>query len=68
MADPFYNHHRRDDEIINAGVLASEANNEMLHLHARSVEIPISENKPPIFVEANPPEHMMKKLKILGYK
>ncbi len=67
VGDPFYNHHRRDDEIIKAGTIESEGE-EQLHLHARSVEIPISQNKPAIFIEAPPPEHMLEKLKLLGMK
>jgi tRNA pseudouridine32 synthase/23S rRNA pseudouridine746 synthase/23S rRNA pseudouridine1911/1915/1917 synthase len=29
-----------------------------LHLHARSIEIPLYEDKPPVSVTADPPEHM----------
>jgi RluA family pseudouridine synthase len=67
VGDPFYGHHRKDDEMIDAGAMV-DMGGEQLHLHARSVEIPISKNKPAILVEANPPPHMMKRLKILGYQ
>lgn len=67
VADPFYGNHRKDDEIIESGTHITMGG-EMLHLHARSVEIPLSQNKPAIFVEAPPPPHMLQKLSLLGYK
>jgi RluA family pseudouridine synthase len=38
-----------------------------LHLHARAVIIPIKEGKPPINVEAPPPEHMLAALQACDY-
>ncbi len=67
VADPFYGNNRKDGEMIEAGVNLT-VGGEMLHLHARSVEIPISNNKPAIVVEAPPPPHMLQKLELLGYK
>jgi RluA family pseudouridine synthase len=67
IGDPFYGHHRKDDEMILAGEMET-TDGEQLHLHAREVEIPISKNKPAIVVTANPPQHMLEKLKLLGYR
>ena len=38
-----------------------------LHLHARSLVVPISVNKPPILAEAPPPAHMQEALRACGY-
>ncbi len=38
-----------------------------LHLHARAVQIPLKEGKPPIAVEAPPPAHMLEALQTCGY-
>jgi tRNA pseudouridine32 synthase/23S rRNA pseudouridine746 synthase len=38
-----------------------------LHLHARSITLPLYPRKPPIHVEAPPPEHMSERLNALGY-
>jgi len=38
-----------------------------LHLHARSVVIPLYKNKPPVAVEAPPPSHMRNLLAACGY-
>ncbi|MCI4678078.1 RNA pseudouridine synthase [Rhodoblastus acidophilus] len=40
---------------------------ELLHLHARAVKIPLSNNKPPIEVEACAPDHMKKRLAACGW-
>ena len=40
---------------------------EPLHLHAREITIPLSKNKPPVVVEAPPPEHMWARLKLCGW-
>ncbi len=61
VADPFYGHHRKDNEVIEAGVIPPQGA-ELLHLHARAVEIPISQNKPPVLVTAPPPQHMLQRL------
>lgn len=68
IGDPFYGSHRKDDEIIEAKSLTPNPDGELLHLHARSIEIPISENKEPVKVECAPPQHMLKRLEMLGYK
>jgi tRNA pseudouridine32 synthase/23S rRNA pseudouridine746 synthase len=39
-----------------------------LHLHARAVRIPLSNNKPPIAVEAPVPPHMRDRLAACGFK
>ena len=41
--------------------------NAFLHLHARSLEIPLYPKKAPIPVEAAPPDHMREALKVCGY-
>ena len=40
---------------------------QRLHLHARSLTLPLYPKKPPIHVEAPPPEHMTERLKACGY-
>jgi tRNA pseudouridine32 synthase/23S rRNA pseudouridine746 synthase len=40
---------------------------ERLHLHARSITIPLYKNKPPIKVEAPAPDHMIKRMVACGY-
>ncbi|MGA0596967.1 RluA family pseudouridine synthase [Enterovirga sp. CN4-39] len=40
---------------------------QRLHLHARSLTVPLYPKKPPIHVEAPPPEHMAERLKACGY-
>jgi tRNA pseudouridine32 synthase/23S rRNA pseudouridine746 synthase len=40
---------------------------ERLHLHARSITVPLYKNKPPIRVEAPPPEHMMAYMMACGF-
>jgi len=41
---------------------------QQLHLHARAIVLPLSKNKPPIRVEASPPQHMFKALEDCGYQ
>jgi RluA family pseudouridine synthase len=41
---------------------------QQLHLHARAIVLPLSKNKPPIRVEASPPQHMLKALEACGYR
>ncbi len=55
IGDPFYGKNSDD----NGG--------EILHLHARSVSVPIYKNRDAVHVEAHPPEHMISKLKALGF-
>ena len=52
--DPIYGTKGRDSDLP-------------LHLHARSISIPISNNKPPIAVEAPVPAHMVDLLKGCGW-
>lgn len=47
--------------------LRGAASGEPLHLHARAVRIPISNNKPTILVEAPVPEHMRDLLRSCGW-
>lgn len=39
-----------------------------LHLHSRSITLPLSANKPPVLVEAEPPAHMHALLAACGWK
>jgi RluA family pseudouridine synthase len=52
VGDQLYGHARRD---------------EMLHLHARAIVLPLSKTKPPIAVTAPPPAHMLAALKACGF-
>ena len=45
------------------GALLPAQRKAALHLHARGVVLPLSKNKPPIAVTAEPPEHMRAALK-----
>jgi tRNA pseudouridine32 synthase/23S rRNA pseudouridine746 synthase len=38
-----------------------------LHLHARDVTVPISKNRPPVTVVAQPPAHMHELLRACGW-
>jgi len=49
------------------GTLPLEQRKAPLHLHARGIVLPLSKNKPPIAVIAEPPEHMRAALKTCGY-
>jgi RluA family pseudouridine synthase len=40
---------------------------QMLHLHARSITLPLSRSKPPVLVTAPPPQHMVEALAACGY-
>lgn len=44
-----------------------QSEREMMHLHARDVTFSLSKNKPPLRVEAPPPEHMLSRLKSCGW-
>lgn len=46
----------------------SGSNFDALHLHARSIQIPLYPKRDPILVEAPPPVHMEEALKICGFK
>jgi RluA family pseudouridine synthase len=39
----------------------------MLHLQSHAIVLPLSKNKPPIRVEAAPPQHMLEALKACGF-
>jgi len=50
------------------GDLTAAQRKAPLHLHARAVVIPLSKNKPPIAVTAEPPEHMRTALQACGWR
>ena len=50
------------------GTLSDERRKQPLHLHARGIVLPLSKNKPPIAVTAEPPEHMRASLKTCGWQ
>lgn len=50
------------------GALPPEGRRPPLHLHARGIVLPLSKNKPPIAVTAEPPEHMRAALKKCGWR
>jgi tRNA pseudouridine32 synthase/23S rRNA pseudouridine746 synthase len=54
LGDPVYGHGRRE------GALP-------LHLHARSIVIPMQESKPPVRVEAPAPAHMLAAMAACGW-
>jgi RluA family pseudouridine synthase len=49
------------------GTLMAEQRKAPLHLHARGIVIPLSKNKPPIVVSAEPPDHMRAALRKCGW-
>jgi tRNA pseudouridine32 synthase/23S rRNA pseudouridine746 synthase len=49
------------------GALPPDRRKAPLHLHARGIVLPLSKNKPPIAVTAEPPEHMRAALKACGW-
>ena len=49
------------------GTLPDERRKHPLHLHARGIVLPLSKNKPPIAVTAEPPEHMRAALRSCGW-
>ena len=48
------------------GTLAPERRQVPLHLHSRGIVLPLSKNKPPVVVEAPPPDHMRAALRLCG--
>jgi tRNA pseudouridine32 synthase/23S rRNA pseudouridine746 synthase len=50
------------DRVYGTGQISGEP----LHLQARSIEIPLYKNKPPIFVQAPVPQHMDSHLRLCG--
>lgn len=55
-------------ETIYAGRDLKDTSQPTLHLHSRSITLPLSNNRPPTHVEALPPEHMADLLKTCGLK
>ena len=58
---------------INTPILGEKIYNDKadklpLHLHARSITIPLYPNRPPITITADPPAHMLAALEKCGYK
>jgi RluA family pseudouridine synthase len=58
VGDPVYGHRKKD------GTEAAEP----LHLHSRSISMPLSPSRPPIVVTAPVPAHMQDALAACGYK
>ena len=50
------------------GQLSADQRRGPLHLHARGIVLPLSQNKPPIAVTAEPPEHMRAALRQCGWR
>lgn len=50
------------------GILPGERRRVPLHLHARSIVLPLSASKPPVAVTAEPPEHMRAALETCGWR
>jgi RluA family pseudouridine synthase len=55
-------------ETIYAGRELSDTSQPVLHLHSRSITLPISANKPPVTAVAEPPAHMHELLLRCGYR
>lgn len=55
-------------ETIYAGRELSDTTQPVLHLHSRSISLPLNGNKEPIEATANPPKHMHALLKANGWK
>ena len=41
---------------------------QLLHLQSHAIVLPLSKTKPPVRVEAKPPEHMLEALRACGYR
>lgn len=54
-------------ETIYAGRDLKDTTQPVLHLHSRSISVPISNNKEPVEAVAPPPEHMLSLLKECGF-
>lgn len=54
-------------ETIYAGRELSDTTQPVLHLHSRSITVPISNNNPPVTAVAHPPEHMQERLRACGW-
>lgn len=55
-------------ETTYAGRALNDTSQPVLHLLSRSITIPISKNKPPVTVTAEPPEHMQERLRACGWQ
>jgi RluA family pseudouridine synthase len=53
--------------ILGDRLYGDAARDQMLHLQARSIVLPLSKTKPPIAVTAPPPAHMLAALKACGF-
>ncbi len=53
--------------VVGDRLYGSASPNQQLHLQSHSIVLPLSRNKPPIRVEAPPPEHMLAALRSCGY-
>jgi RluA family pseudouridine synthase len=53
--------------IIGDRLYGQAKRDEMLHLHARSIVLPLQKSKPPIAVTAPPPPHMLEALGACGF-
>jgi hypothetical protein len=53
--------------VIGDRTYGRQAPGQQMHLHSRSIVLPISKNKPAISVTAPPPAHMLAALKACGY-
>ena len=53
--------------VIGERLYATPEPGVLLHLLSRSIVLPLSKNKPPVFVTAPPPPHMLKALEACGF-
>jgi hypothetical protein len=53
--------------IVNDPIYGSGGRDDVLHLHSRSITVPISKSKEPVRCIAPVPEHMVDLLKICGW-
>lgn len=53
--------------IIGDRVYGTQARGQLMQLHAKALEVPLYDKKPPITVEAPPPPHMLEALESCGY-
>jgi 23S rRNA-/tRNA-specific pseudouridylate synthase len=54
--------------IVGDRLYGKAAAGQQLHLQSHAIVLPLSKNKPPIRVEAPPPEHMLAALRACGYR
>jgi len=53
--------------IIGDRLYGKAAPGQQLHLQSHAIVLPLSKSKPPIRVEASPPQHMLQALRACGY-